>query len=297
MVVARARSLLSSPALAAERIRLRLEPGSYFRRHATRARRAGIDRLRFVLSFDCDRAEDAAVAEAVHERLLGMGIRAVYAVPGELLQAGAEVYGRIAASGAEFLNHGGRTHTYFDEALGRHASCFFYDQIGAEAVSADIAYGDKLVREVLGTSPRGFRVPHFGTYQQPGQLRFLHGRLAEHGYAFSTSTVPAWGLREGPVVRRFGLPELPVSGLASAPLEILDTWSCFEAPDRTRTPAEFVDEAERLAHGHATAGPGLINIYGDPSHIHERREFFDAVAAIAAVSTPSGYADVLNTLR
>jgi hypothetical protein len=297
VVVIRARRLVSSPALTAERIRLRLEPGSAFRRHAARARRIGLDALYLVLSFDCDRTEDADVAWEVHERLLGLGVTPVYAVPGELLEQGAAVYERIAATGSEFLNHGGRTHTYFDEQHGRHAPCFFYDDVGSDAVTEDIEYGHRLVGEVIGAAPTGFRVPHFGTYQQRSQLRFLHGRLGALGYSFSTSTVPAWGLREGPVFRRFGLAELPVSGMASSPLEILDTWSCFEAPDRTREPADFLREAERLAHGHAAAGPGLINIYGDPSHIAGREEFFDAIEAIRAVATPTGYAEILKLVR
>jgi hypothetical protein len=297
MVVERARRLIASPALAAERIRMRLEPGALFTRHAARARSAGLDALYLVLSFDCDRTEDAAVALEVHDRLAKLGVKPVYAVPGELLRAGAEVYGSIAATGAEFLNHGGRKHTYFDEELGRDASCFFYDQVGADAVAEDIEYGDRLVKEVIGVVPAGFRVPHFGTYQQRSQLRYLHERLGKLDYAFSTSTVPAWGLREGPAFRRFGLVELPVSGMASSPLEILDTWSCFEAPDRARGPQDFLREAQLLAHGHAAAGPGLINIYGDPSHITDQPEFFEAIEAIAAVARPSGYTEILELIR
>jgi hypothetical protein len=297
MFAARVRSLLSSPGLAVERIRLRAAPGSRYRRHAARASQLGFDSLRFVLSFDCDTAEDAAVVPAVHERLLELGARPVYAVPGELLEQGSDVYGPIAANGAEFLNHGGRTHTYYDQRLGLHASCFFYDEIGEDAVREDIEHGDRIVSDLVGGPVAGFRVPHFGTYQKRSQLRFLHANLERLGYEFSTSTNPAWSLRMGPVFDQLGLPELPVSGMDSAPLEILDTWSCFAAPDRTRTPADFLHEAERLAHGHAAAGPGLINIYGDPSHIHDRDEFFDAIAAIAAVSRPGTYAEVLGDLR
>jgi hypothetical protein len=289
--------MLSSPGLTVERLRLRAEPGSVYRRHASRARKLGLDSLHFVLSFDCDRKEDAEVVAEVHERLLGLGAKPVYAVPGELLERGAAAYASLAAAGAEFINHGGREHTYFDESLGRDASCFFYDEIGPDAVRADIELGDRLVAEVIGQRPKGFRVPHFGTYQRGSQLRFLHRTLGDLGYSFSSSTVPGWGLREGPVFTHFGLAELPVSGTASSPLEILDTWSCFEAPDRTRTPADFLTEAERLAHSFAAAGPGLINIYGDPSHIHDSDEFFDAVAAILTVAKPSTFAEVLADLR
>lgn len=286
----------SAPQLA-ERLRQRLRPSSVFARHASRARRVGLEELYLVLSFDCDTEEDIEVAPEVHERLLELGVRPVYAVPGELLRRGEGVYGRFAETGSEFLNHGGREHTYFDEDLGRHASCFFYDQQDPEVVDEDIRAGDAIVREVVGIAPRGFRTPHFGTYQQAHQLESLHVVLTNLGYRFSTSTVPAYGMRYGPAFDRFGVTELPVSGLATSPFEILDTWACFEAPDRVRTPADFRDQAERLASAHKAAGPGLINIYGDPSHVHGEDDFFEGIAALAAVAEPVGYDDILGRLR
>jgi hypothetical protein len=287
----------SSPARIRQRLRLRRDPGSVYPRHAARARRLGVGTLQLILSFDCDTTEDIDSVWGVHERLLAMDVQPSYAVPGALLRAGADVYRRIAATGSEFLNHGDREHTYFDEERGRFASCFFYDQIGPDRVRADIEGGDRSVREVLGVAPQGFRAPHFGTYQRPGQLRFLHTVLRRLGASFSTSTGPFYGLRYGPVFRRFGLPELPVSGMATSPLTILDTWSCFEAPDRTRTPDDFRNEAEALVHGHAAAGAGIINVYGDPSHIHDRQEFFDGIAAMRAAAQPSSFAGIVEGLR
>jgi hypothetical protein len=293
----------TSPTLPADlaaralRLRARVDAGGLARRHAKLARRAGIDGIYLILSFDCDTDDDARVAWQVHERLAGIGVRPVYAVPGELLRRGADVYGRIAQTGAEFLNHGGREHTFFDEELGRHASNFFYDQQTPERVRQDVEEGHAHVADVIGVEPRGWRTPHFGTYQEPGQLRYLHGVLADLGYAFSTSTTPRFGLRHGPLFDSFGLPELPVTGTPRAPHEILDTWAFFAAPDRVHTPADYLEQARLLADLTAGAGAGLINVYGDPVHVHERDEFFDAIEALAGVATPISYGELLERVR
>ena len=290
----RARAVTRDPIAAAVVWRARRDAASFVQRQARLARRAGIDRVYFLLSFDCDTDDDAAVVWDVHERVSDLGVRPTYAVPGELLRRSADVYRRIAVTGAEFLNHGGAEHTYFDEQLGRHASCFFYDRLGPDRVRQDVENGDRIVTEVLGARPRGFRTPHFGTYAQPAELRYLHGILGQLGYRFSSSTLPRFGLRHGPVSRRLGLPELPVTGVPEAPFEVLDTWGFFAAPDRSRTPGDYVGQARLLARALAKEGAGVINVYGDPIHIHDRPEFFEAVSAWVELAEPVSYTTLLD---
>ncbi|MBM4200927.1 MAG: polysaccharide deacetylase, partial [Gammaproteobacteria bacterium] len=230
------------PLRAAYTLRAQVDRAGLMARYARLARVAGVSRLYCVLSFDCDTADDIAVAESVHDRLRALGVRPVYAVPGELLQEGADVYRRIARRGGEFINHGQRRHTYYDTALGRYASCYFYDEQGAAAVRDDVMAGDQTLRELLGIVPRGFRTPHFGTFQRPRQLRFLHGLLRELGYRYSTSTAPLYGFRYGPLFRRFGLTEIPVSGMADRPLTIQDSWGFFAAPDRCYGPDDYREQ-------------------------------------------------------
>jgi hypothetical protein len=160
-----------------------------------------------------------------------------------------------------------------------------------------VCAGDRLVRDVLGVDVKGWRTPHFGTYQRPGQLRFLHGVLAELGYRYSTSTIPFVGLRWGPIVHRYGLPELPVTGAPEAPLRILDSWGYFAAPDRDQEPRDYLRQAESLAQTVATASVGLINVYADPSHVHDRSEFFAAVSMWRDVAEPVSYSELLDRIR
>jgi peptidoglycan/xylan/chitin deacetylase (PgdA/CDA1 family) len=288
------RAATRDPLGSAVRWRARHDASALLQRHARLAKRAGIDRVYLVLSFDCDTAADAAVAWDVHERLAALNVCPTYAVPGALLQQAPDVYTRIAAAGAEFLNHGGVEHTYFDTAAGRDASCFFYDELESPAIRGDIVKGDHITREVLGIRPTGFRTPHFGTYNTPAQLRFLHATLRELGYRFSTSTTPRYGLRHGPLSDRLGLPELPVTGAPEAPFEVLDTWGFFAAPDRRGTPADYLRQAALLADALAETRVGLINVYGDPVHIHDSDEFFEAVKMWTAVAEPIAYRELLD---
>ena len=273
----------------------RVSTGSLLDAYRRRARHAGLDRLYFILSFDCDTENDIAVAWQVHERLVNMGICPAYAVPGVLLAKGADVYRRIAAAGAEFLNHGYHDHMYFDERTGRYESCWFYDQLSSEEVEADIVAGHDNVTKVIGKRPRGFRAPHFGTFQTESQLKSLHRLLMRLGYAYSTSTTPGFGLCYGPAFDRYGLTEIPVSGRGRNPFEILDSWSCFARPDRSLGPEDYrrdaVDMAARL-----DGGPGLLNYYADPSHISDQPVFFDTMRELLARAQPITYRDVIAQL-
>jgi hypothetical protein len=272
----------------------RRDPERLFGRYGRLAREAGLDDLYLVLSFDCDTMGDADVAWDVHSRLMDLGVTASYAVPGEILERGADVYRRIAETGAEFLNHGHIEHTIKRDGV--YTSTLFYDQIPFAEVRADVENGHRTVTEVIGREPVGFRTPHFGTFQRPAQLKSLHGLLAGLGYLYSSSTVPLAGFRFGPAFDRYGLLEFPVSGTASMPLNILDSWGFFAAPDRLFEPSDYGREAEAVADLYRSAGGGVLSFYADPSQVHDQEVFFDAVAHWAQVARPTSYADLARSL-
>ncbi len=264
-----------------------------WQRYGQRARRAGLDRLYFVLSFDCDTREDARVVERLDERLRRMGARPVYAVPGRLLEADEPVYRRLAARGAEFVNHGFAVHTFYDTRRKVYASCFFYHQQSREVVRRDIEQGHQVLASVLGTDPQGFRAPHFGTFRAPSQLRFVHQTLAALGYRFSSSTLPYQAFARAPLFTDYGLVEIPVSGMGDAPLAILDSWSCFAAPGRQRTAADYLHQAASAARRYQAVGAGVLNYYVDPLHVHDQEAFFRAVAGWLRVAVPVTYGGLL----
>lgn len=247
----------------------------------------------FIFSFDCDTEEDITVAWEVHSKLLDIGITPVYAVPGELLKKGEKVYRKIYETGAEFINHGGREHTYFDTTHNRHASCFFYDQQPLEVVEQDIIQGHQTLQDVLGITVTGWRTPHFGTFQKPEHLSFLHSILKEMNYKFSTSTSPEMAYQHGPIYKNNGVFEIPVTGVFSEPFNIMDTWGYFGAHDRSRAPDDYVKTSQSLAQ-FAFRNPVFINIYGDPSHIHDKPQFFQALKTFAQASENINYSQILE---
>jgi len=289
-------SILTNPYRLLYSVRARTGREGLNRRYRRLAEQEGFRELFLVLSFDCDTREDADTVLKVHDRLRRLGVSPVYAVPGEILNNGERVYRQIAEAGGEFINHGFHDHTYFDKAINRYASCFFYDQLPLETVRNDIIEGDRNLRLAFGIQPKGFRAPHFGTFQKSAQLHFQHSVLKDLGYAFSTSTVPLYAYRFGPAFRDFGVLELPVSGMGSMPLRILDSWSCFRAPGRRFGPDDFVREGRLAADNFQSLGVGLLNFYADPSHIHDRPEFFEAVAYWAQIAKPVTYSQLLSEL-
>lgn len=257
-------------------------------RQARLARRQGLDRLRVVVSFDCDTDRDIEVVTSVHERCLAAGVKPMYAVPGELLRAGAAVYTAIAAAGAEFMNHGDARHTSLDPSARTYTGSHFYDRLSRDDAAEDVRKGHQAVVEVLGATPAGFRTPHFGTFQHRAALSWLHRLLASMGYRWSSSTMPLHGARHGPLPRRDGVVEIAVAGRPSAPNRVLDTWSFRFAPGRSVTEDDYLADVRSLVRWHVDAGaPGLVNLYGDPSQVEDWPDFFDLLAELAPYAAPS----------
>jgi peptidoglycan/xylan/chitin deacetylase (PgdA/CDA1 family) len=265
----------------------RLAQPALLARNRRQAVRQGLHPPAFALVFDCDTDEDLLVVDEVDRRLAAVGIHASYAVPGELLRAGADVYRPLADRGREFLNHGSARHCRFDAATRRYESWFFYDQLPWQTVERDVREGHAAHLDVLGRVPLGFRTPHFGTFQARGDLRRLYRLLQDLGYRYSSSTMPRRGLLTGPApVVADGLRELAVSGRPTDPLRVVDSWSYRFAPDRRLHEGDFERDLGTLIEDlHAGRRP-VVNVYADPSQVADWPGFFDTVARAAPASVP-----------
>jgi len=272
----------------------RITPPRLWRRYQGLCRRNGLTKPRFVLSLDCDTDLDIRVVEGVHLRLQESGITPIYAVPGELLERGSHQYRSIAETGAQFLNHGYRPHTSVDAQRTTYTSTHFYNDLSLELVADDIRAGHRAIQDVLGFTATGFRTPHFGSFQHPRQLRFVHDRLRDMGYRVSSSTLPIHAFRNGPWYQQSGLWEFPLTGCLDRPLSPLDTWSFRFAPDRRGTEQDYISQINRLAGWMEQGVPLFINIYGDPSQVYDWPEFFTGVARFAPFCAVS-YLDLLPT--
>ncbi len=234
------------------------------------------DGLLLFLSFDCDTDEDIAATAELDPWLRSLGVRTTYAVPGPQLEKGAPTWRGLAETGAAFINHGGLAHA--ERRGDRYHSITFYDQMSSDDVVADIEKGHRCVGDLLGIRPRGFRAPHFGCYQSPDQLALVHATARRLGYAYCSTTIPAYALTHGPVVQLDGLVEIPCFGSWRAPETILDSWT-YLADRRDYCLKDeyyelFAETVERML---AEGIPGVLTYYADPSHVLDQAPFRRAI--------------------
>ena len=254
-----------------------LIPAVLLRHYSHKAAMQGVDGLYLILSFDCDTDKDIAVVSHVANILSNMGVKAVYATPGQLIERGVRVYRGLLEADNEFINHGYREHTVFES--GQYVSTLFYDRLDETEIIEDIRKGDEVLRDVLGIAPCGFRVPHFGTFQSRQHLAFLHRILKEMGYLYSSSTVPLYAFRYGPIHDVGGLYEIPVSGCYDMPTTILDSYSFCFAQGRGMTKQDYVIQFKKMVDFFSKRNlPGVLNYYADPSQVYDFDGFYEAVS-------------------
>jgi len=248
-------------------------PSLFWEPYARHARNLGLDQLYLILSFDCDTPEDIQAADEIHQWLKARGCNGVFAVPGAQLKEGAATYRKMAAEGVKFINHGAAPHTEWRD--GRYWSITFYDRMTPAEVEADIRLGHRIMTDVLGVAPKGFRAPHFGHYQQPEQLQHIYRILESLDYEYTTTTVPRFLISHGPAYRVGKLHEIPISGTYSSPLKILDSWTNLQSPYTPEiTDAyskAFISSVKQLLRAKI---PGLINYYVDPAHVAKSPFFY-----------------------
>lgn len=273
-------SILTNPGYVGSYFIGRTFPGVFHKRMVKKAKAIGIDKRYLLFSFDCDTEKDIEVVLDVHHKLLQLGVKPTYAVPGELLIVGRDVYRKLSDAGAEFMNHGYRSHTTYIEQTKTYVSTVFYNALTQEEIVDDVIRGHEVCVNILGKSPKGFRTPHFGTFQSSKQLNYLYKLLFKLGYSYSSSTVPSVAMWHGPIKRvseRFV--EFPVTGSYNSPATIIDSWNYRFSPTRMLTEDDYVDQFTKIINFFLKSqNVGILNIYADPSQVYDWPEFFECMA-------------------
>jgi hypothetical protein len=249
---------------------------SIFLAYGEKARNQGFDQLNILLSFDCDTPEDIPAAEALFLQLSHLGIQSIFAVPGAQLQAGETTFRRMADHGAIFINHGARPHAEWRD--GRYHSITFYKDMTLQEVREDIIQGDAILKKTIGKFSKGFRAPHFGSFQSPDQRQLIYQTLKELGYLYSSSTLPVLAYANSPVIKvDTNLYEIPLSGSFAFPEAILDSWNYVQDYYNPKIKMEYADlfigTVENLLSLDVV---GVLNYYIDPFHVYQT-EAFDKV--------------------
>jgi len=271
-----------------QRIQEKFYPAHLRKQLSLAAKKSGFTKPVFLLSFDCDTYKDAQVVGDVHDKLTEVGITPIYAVPCEILMKDSGAYQDIAKSGAEFINHGYYEHSRLHEDGKTYESWNFYDKISAKEMEEDVLRGHDFLSQFLGREPKGFRTPHFGSFQKKTDLERLYKILLKKNYEFSTSTVPAKAIQHSALYKVNGLVEIPVGGGYDFPLTILDSYSFRYSESFKFGEADYLLQIRKLANWfEKTGSPYVLNLYADPSQVYDWPAFFSAMAQLAQFNVNS----------
>lgn len=282
---------MNKVALNTLRVMGKIHPSILWKLFSLQCSISGNKSPKYLLTFDCDTDLDIAVVLEVHKKLAILGINPVYAVPGQLIERGIDTYRQISDLGAEFINHGYIQHTTVDDHRANYVSTFFYDQISEKDALEDIDRGHEVLVNKLGIIPKGFRTPHFGTFQSKENLEFLHAKLRSLEYSFSSSTVPSFSYLNGPSFRNHSITEIPVTGCPTWPLGILDSYNFRFSGSAKFTPEIFESEMLKAFEMMSRGSLLRMNMYADPSQVYDWQGFFTSLSRFApfAVANFSSY--------
>jgi peptidoglycan/xylan/chitin deacetylase (PgdA/CDA1 family) len=246
------------------------------------AKLAGVRQPTVLLSFDCDTGRDAQASLHVQRYLYSKGMSAVYAVPGELLEAYWEDYRKLLDMGGRFVNHGYRCHAQVDAETGKPYSTFSYSGVPEGIWKEDIYLGHETLKRLTGVSPKVFRTPHFGEFNRPEQLENMYEFLSKLGYLVSSSTKPVFGLLNGSAyIAKNNIVELPLSGCLSKPAQLIDSWGFLTAPDACGKEMLLM-ELEKYAVLFDLRLPVVLNMYFDPADIVNDEDILNALGRFSS---------------
>lgn len=262
----------------------RFVPQTYEKRLSNWARNVALPGPVLVLSFDCDTDRDAEAAVSVQKYLSKFGLTALYAVPGELLEAHWKDYSKLIELGARFVNHGYRRHADVNVETGKPFSTFTYCNVSDDVWMEDILLGHDVLTRLTGVAPKVFRTPHFGEFNKRKQLLKMYRLLTSLGYRVSSSTKPEFAMVNGSFYNcGEGLMELPLSGCLGKPSQLIDSWGFLSAPDALGKDV-LIKELERYVSLFETGKPIVLNLYFDPADIVNE---LDVLAVLSCFSPDS----------
>lgn len=263
-----------------------VETRSVYAAYRSASKRLGLSSLGVFLSFDCDTPEDAEVVDELARELNQLGLTFSLSVPGQTLLQSASTYRAISEAGVEFMNHGFARHAIWN--VDHYVSTTFYRDMTNAEIVADIQHGHEAVLGVTGQSARGFRTPHFGTFQEVHQIRLIHETIRTLGYSYSSSTLPSKALDNGPLFDGDGIVEIPLSGSISAPTTVIDSWTYLEDKKNITLGEAYFQRVEETVQFFLDESiPGLLSLYADPRHVVGQSPFWAAMELIQSKGLPS----------
>ncbi len=173
----------------------------------------------FVLSFDVDFRRDVEALPEVCSMLEKAGIPASFACVGSWVVEFPREHRLLVEKGHEIVNHS--MHHPDNQELDTRR----WNDLPHHEQRQEIAQAHRVIQEICGVTPQGFRMPHFG----PQHRYHLYHILRELGYLYSSSTTCGGDYRfcRPLKLRKEKLIEFPTATVPSMGYASFDSFNYF----------------------------------------------------------------------
>lgn len=232
----------------------------------------------FTMSFDCDDDSDPDAFPWLLDLLDRYKMAASFAVCGQMVEEKPAAYRLLVERGHEIVNHGYSKHS---SRNGDHIiSTLFYDRVPVEFIRQEIQRNHDVIASLLGYEMIGFRVPHFGYFQNIEQITRLFEILESQRYKYDSSLTAFSYLQHRRKLKRLSIVELPLSPHPRHPRGVLDSWGYISAGGRAGLNGFVRDFGQLIRWATKTGRNHHVNVYVDPSHVAYWAGFEECLAMV-----------------
>lgn len=246
-----------------------------------------------VLSFDADTEEDTNCLDVLMDKVEEYGFKICVAAIGELVQEAPEQYKLVLDRGHELINHGYSRHAC--DSL--RSQMLSYNLLESSSIENEIYKCQQVIYDQFGVLLKGFRVPHFGTFQSVEQLKMLYNILSRLGFAYSSSTL-ASSAYNFPAKDRMGIFEFPLTSLTDRPRSLFDSWNFMKSNKPRWNVNKFYSRFSQIIKFAVKDNQRyVLNFYFDPSHVLKIPQFekcLELIKSNQAVLKNMTYSDILR---
>lgn len=238
----------------------------------------------FTMSFDCDDDSDPDSFPWLLDLLDRYKMAASFAVCGQVVEENHAAYKSLIERGHEIVNHGYSKHS---SRNGKHTiSTLFYDRVPVEFIRQEVQKNHDVIASLLGYEMIGFRVPHFGYFQDIEQVTRLFEILESQGYKYDSSLTAFSYLRHRRQLKKFSIVEFPLSPHPRHPRGVLDSWGYFSVGGRKGLNGFVRDFGQLIRWAMKTGRNHHVNVYVDPSHVAYWAGFEECLAMVQSQRGP-----------
>jgi len=240
------------------------------------------------ISFDCDTHDDINSIPKLIDILSCYNFKVSFACIGRFIEKYPKQHSLIIEMGHEIINH---TENHpFNEELNCTER---FSLLNIEKQRQEIFNCHVICEKILGYTPKGFRIPHFGIQYTQN----IYPILNDLHYLYSSSILATKTSTFGAPYLQNGILEFPITTCPMHPFQAFDTYHAFRSQFTShKTEADFVNSFNYLNSIQEKNGM-YINLYFDPRDIVKFKQVNQLLDNISRTGFVKNYIQLVENVK